>query len=145
MRAILQCVVFTTFAVAMLSAAPRREHEFVIIVHPSNKTSSIKRKTAGGMFLKKIVTWETGVRVAPVDLPATSALRDRFSRDVHGKPTSAIRSYWQQQVFSGRGTPPAELANDGEVLAWVRRHDGAIAYVDKDTKLDGVKAVAVID
>jgi ABC-type phosphate transport system substrate-binding protein len=145
MRAILQCVIFISFAGAMLSAAPRREREFVLIVHPSNKTSAIKRKTAGGMFLKKIVTWESGVRVAPVDLPATSGLRDRFSRTVHGKPTAAIRSYWQQQVFSGRGTPPAELANDGEVLAWVRRHEGAIGYVDKETKLDGVEAVAVVD
>jgi hypothetical protein len=42
---------------------------------------------------------------------------------------SAVESYWQQAIFSGRSVPPLEKASDAEVLAFVRANPGAVGYV----------------
>lgn len=50
--------------------------------------------------------------------------------------TSAQRAaFLQQQIFSGRATPPAELASDAEVIAFVARTPGAIGYVSAGATL----------
>jgi hypothetical protein len=54
-----------------------------------------------------------------------------------------VRRYWAQRVFSGRGVPPPELANDSEVVKFVAAHSGAIGYVAADAALAGVKVVEV--
>ena len=62
------------------------------------------------------------------------------------KSVSAVKSYWQQQIFSGRGVPPTERSTDSEVLAYVRSNPNAIGYVSSAAALGGsVKVVTVRD
>jgi hypothetical protein len=71
-------------------------------------------------------------------------VRDAFSRDVHGKPTSAVEAYWQQQVFSGRDVPPPEKG-EGAALDFVRSNSNGIAYVSPGAGTEGVKLIDVTD
>jgi ABC-type phosphate transport system substrate-binding protein len=130
---------------ALVAARPARAAEpaFKVVVHPSNAASSLTRQQASDFFLKKVTKWSDGTVVAPVDLPAASAVREAFSKAVHGRPASAIASYWQQQFFSGRETPPAEKANDAAVLAFVKENANAIGYVSGEAAVSGVKVIAV--
>jgi hypothetical protein len=64
---------------------------------------------------------------------------------VHGKSVTAIKTYWQQQVFSGRDVPPVERPGDAEVVAYVRENVNAIGYVSAGAPLArGVKAVTIV-
>ena len=90
--------------------------------------------------------WINGTTAMPVDQAASSDIREAFSLEVHGRDVGAIKSYWQRQIFSGRGVPPPELASDREVLDFVRANQGAVGYVSTSAKTgDGVKVLAVTD
>ncbi len=135
-------------AVAWLSAGQRdaAAADFKVVVNASNPTASLSAAQLDRLFLKKDTRWESGGAVEPVDQSAKSPVRVAFSSQIHRKDVGAIKSYWQQQVFSGRGTPPPEMSSDAEVLAFVRSHTGAIGYVSSAAALgDGVKALKLAD
>ena len=116
---------------------------YKVIVHNSVPVSSLSRKAASDLFLKKTTKWENGTPVMPVDQVDTSSAREGFSKAVHGKPAAAVKSYWNQQIFSGRDVPPVEKKSDAEVLAFVRSTAGAIGYVSEAAPVDGVRVVTV--
>ena len=119
---------------------------FKVVVNAQNPQSSMSRSSLSDIFLKKATRWPSGVAVAPVDQSATSGLRAAFSTRVHGKSLDAIQNYWQQQIFSGRDTPPHVKASDAETMAFVRASPGAIGYVTEAAPLvDGVKILKITD
>ncbi len=116
---------------------------YVVIVHPKNPARTVDRKFLADAFLKKTTRWEHGGAVVPVDLGARSATRSRFSEGVLNRTVAAVRSYWQQMIFSGRGIPPPEMASDGDVVVRVLADPGAVGYVSAAADLRGAKVVAV--
>ncbi len=117
--------------------------EFRIIVHSQNPVSSLSNRFVADSFLKKVSDWNDGERLQPVDQAARSETRRVFSLVVLGRSVAAVRTYWQQRVFSGRGVPPPELNGDADVVRYVSSHRGAIGYVSGAAKLDGVKAITI--
>jgi hypothetical protein len=55
----------------------------------------------------------------------------------------AVRTYWNQLIFSGRELPPAERRGDAAVVAFVRDTPGGVGYVSTGAEVAGVKVVAV--
>jgi ABC-type phosphate transport system substrate-binding protein len=130
-----------------LIAGAAAAQEYEVIAHPSVPIASVSAKDLSPLFLKKVTTydkWGNGQKAVPFDLASSSQTREAFSKAVHGKPVAAIKSFWQQQIFSGRGAPPAELASDADMMAAVARTPGAIGYVKAGATLaGGVKQVRV--
>lgn len=112
-----------------------------VIVHPDNPTTALSAKDVSSYLLKRKSRWEHGVTVNPIDLGPDSEVRKAFSKDVHGRSVSSIKSYWQRQIFSGREVPPPEVTSDAEVIAHVKSNPGAIGYVSASARLDGVKVL----
>jgi ABC-type phosphate transport system substrate-binding protein len=154
------CVVFgIALAIAVFSAlapnvevaaaqttngATTRRSAFIVIVNEQNTAPAVSRVVVSRFFLKKVARWDNGSTVLPVDLPATSPTRDAFSREVLSKSVSAIKAYWQQQIFSGRDVPPPEKRDDASVLEFVQSNATAIAYVSAGTALPrGVRELTV--
>jgi ABC-type phosphate transport system substrate-binding protein len=118
---------------------------YVVVVNPANHVSAIPRHVVSAMFMKRVPAWENGTPLVPVDHAGTSRLREVFCTAVHHKSLSAVRSYWQQQIFSGRDVPPLEKATDAEVIAFVKSNPGAISYVAAATPLEGLKTIKVTE
>ncbi len=119
---------------------------YKVVVNGSNPVASVPKRVLSAMFLRKVAEWSNGVKVAPVDQKEGSPVRAAFSEDVHGKSVSAIKSYWGQMIFSGRGVPPPEKGAEAEVLAFVRANPGAVAYVSAaDGALEGVKVLRIAE
>lgn len=116
---------------------------FRVIVNEINPVSSLTTKAASALFLKKISKWENGTAVMPVDASPNSAIRETFSKIIHGKGTSAIRSFWQQAAFSGTSSAPPEKATDAEIVDFVKKNPGAIGYVSSTSSITGVKVVNI--
>ena len=117
---------------------------YLVIVHPSNKTTKLEKKTIADTFLKKRTRWsDAGKTILPVDQTKKSAIRKRFSEEVLGRNLSAVRTYWNQLVFSGRGVPPPEVDSDDDVVAYVLKHPGAIGYVAATANVKDARVVQI--
>ena len=117
---------------------------FKVVVNEANPAETISKQQLEDLFMKKTATWSDGRRALPVDQAASSSTRHGFSKVIFGRDVNAIKSYWQRQIFSGRGVPPPEKASDDEVLAFVRANPGAIGYVSSNTDVgSGVKVVEI--
>jgi ABC-type phosphate transport system substrate-binding protein len=117
---------------------------YKVIVNPSNPVSSMTRENLSRIFLKKTTRFPDGRGASPVDLPVNSSTRENFSKDVHGKPSSAVDAYWQQLIFSGRDIPPAQKSESG-ALDFVRSNENGIGYVSAGADTAGVKTISVTD
>lgn len=130
---------------AALVAAPTQAapSAYRVIVNQATAVTALDRKFLTDIFLKKTTRWPTGELIRPVDLGPDSAVRRRFTEDVMNRSVAAVKSYWQQLVFSGRGVPPPELDSDDAIVGYVLRNRGAIGYVSGTANLRGAKVVQV--
>jgi ABC-type phosphate transport system substrate-binding protein len=132
-----------TAAALLCAAGTAAAADYKVVVNEANGVSSISRGDLAKIFLKKSGKWSDGSKADPVDLVADSPARASFSEDVLGKSVSAIKSYWQRLVFSGRGVPPAEKPSDAEVVAYVKKTPGAVGYVSAGADVAGVKVLDI--
>jgi ABC-type phosphate transport system substrate-binding protein len=119
------------------SPAAARAQGYVVIVNAAGP-AALAKDDVSKAFLKK------GGALVAVDQSKSAKVRDAFSKDVLGRPASAIATHWQQQIFAGKDVPPPEKGSDADVLAFVKGNPKAIGYVSAGTELGtGVKAVAL--
>jgi ABC-type phosphate transport system substrate-binding protein len=116
---------------------------FRIIVNETNPITSVDRKTLADVFLKKVTRWAGGEVIRPVDLRPESAARAAFTEEILRRTVVAVKSYWQQLVFSGRDVPPPEVDSDEQVIRFVLHSPGAVGYVSGDAHLEHVKPISV--
>ena len=144
---IVKTTIFAIIAVVGSSTpAAAADEGFQVVVNVANSTTSISPKNLSDCFMKEAntYTWISGQYVVPVDQPATSETRQKFSKAIHGRDASAVKNFWQRQIFSGRAVPPAEKGSDAEVLEFVRTNPGAVGYVSAEANVgDGVKVLEI--
>jgi ABC-type phosphate transport system substrate-binding protein len=130
-------------AICLLSALGVSMHaqDFQLVVHPDNPTESVSSKDLSAWFLLQVTTWPSGDKVAPVDQSDEAVITAAFCEKVHGKSLSAIKSFWQKKIFSGKGVPPKKVASDEEVINFVKANPGAIGYVSTSANSAGVKVI----
>lgn len=123
---------------ALLLPATRASAQAYVVVANAAGPAAMSRDDLARVFLKK------NTKLVAVDLEKDSRVRSAFSKTVLGRPLAAVLSYWQQQIFSGQDSPPAEKSSDADVLAFVRNNPRAIGYVSASTDLGaGLHAVTV--
>ena len=143
MRKLKQSVLVLLVVLAAAALLGAGDGSYQVIVNPSNPVDSLSARYVKDLFLGRVKSWDHGGKVAPVDLGAESGARQAFSKSVLGKSMNAVRSYWQQRIFSGRGVPPPELGSEREVVSFVRRTPGAIGYVSSSASVGGVKTIEI--
>jgi len=126
-----------------LAGPSRAATSYRVIVNAANSSAAIDRKLLADLFLKKATRWPSGEAARPVDLGPDSSVRRRFSEEVLSRSVGAVKSYWQQLIFSGRAIPPPELDSDEEVVRYVAKYPGAVGYVSGGSELSGVRTVIV--
>jgi ABC-type phosphate transport system substrate-binding protein len=133
-------------ALVLSAPASGQTSEFVVVVNEANPTTELPREELARIFLKRQVRWSHGTPVTAMDQPEGADVRKAFSVAVHDRSATAIRAFWQQQIFSGRDIPPVEKPGDADVMRAVADNVGAIGYVLSGTRLaPGIRAVTVID
>ena len=132
-------VIIAIFSASILNA----QDNVKIIVNPANTISSITVSELSNIFLKKVSKFDNGDKAVPVDQVADSPVRVSFSDQYLGKSVSAVKNYWNQQLFSGAGVPPEEKQNDAAVINFVKANAGAIGYVSSGASITEVKVLNV--
>jgi len=132
-----------SLAALLLPMAAAAADAFKVVANPDVPVTALSKVELERIFLKKQIEWPNGLSAVPVDQSSISLVRTAFSQTVHNKKMSAITSYWQKQIFSGRGVPPPVRGSDEEVLDFVQSTPGAIGYVAADAVTAGVKTIEV--
>jgi ABC-type phosphate transport system substrate-binding protein len=130
-------------AVAQQAGAPPPLPPYRVIVNPRNPVVTVERSFLKDAFLKTNRRWPDGKTIYPADLNPRSDVRSKFSKEMIGRSSSAVRAYWQQRIFSGRDIPPPEFDSDEKVIAYVLKYEGAVGYVSGAAPLGGSKALRV--
>lgn len=142
---------FVTLVLALIALVPTvwaKEQTppppaYRVIVNPKNPAASVGQAFLHDAFLKKRARWPNDVVIHPADMKPSSPTRATFSQEVLGRPVAAVRTYWQQRIFSGRDVPPPELDSDEKVVAHVLKYEGAVGYVSGTANVSGAKPVAL--
>lgn len=116
---------------------------FRVVTNRENAAGSVDREFLADAFLKKTTRWPDGAVIDAVDHRFGAPVRARFSEQVLRRSVAAIRNYWQQRIFTGRGVPPPELDSDEAVLRFVGSRRGAVGYVSEAADVSAVKVLAL--
>lgn len=117
------------------------EQAFVLIVNPKNGIDAVDRELVRDAYLKKRNEWGDGSVVLPISLDPKLGVSHEFVREVLHKTPSQLRSYWSQQIFSGKGTPPPQASSAEAAIEYVLAHPGAIGYIPADVSPGGARVV----
>jgi ABC-type phosphate transport system substrate-binding protein len=119
--------------------------QVAVIVNPKNPAASMTAEQVSNIFLGKSNTLPSGGTAAAVDQVESAAVRELFYTKVTGKQSAQVKAAWSRLVFSGKATPPKELASSAEVKKFVAANPDAIGYVEKSAVDGSVKAVLTVD
>ncbi|SPE32993.1 conserved exported hypothetical protein [Candidatus Sulfopaludibacter sp. SbA3] len=131
-----QISVLCLFAVSAWAA------DLKVIANPSVGASAVSVDDLKGVFLATKSSLSDGSHVEPV-LEKGGATHEAFLKEYIGKTDTALQTYYRSLVFTGKASMPKQLASDAEVVAYVAKTKGAIAYVSAGASTDGVKTLDV--
>jgi ABC-type phosphate transport system substrate-binding protein len=114
-----------------------------VIINPHNGAGAVERKFLTDVFLKKITRWGNMETIRPVDQRGDAPVRASFTVAIMRRSVEAVKTYWQQAVFSGRDIPPPELDSDDDVVRYVLRNPGGVGYVTGNVDLHGARVLVV--
>lgn len=119
--------------------------QVAVIVNPKSPTASMTADQVSAIFLGKSNTLPSGTAAMATDLPEAAAAREQFYSKVTGKQAAQVKAAWSRLVFSGKATPPKELATAADVKKFVAANPDAIGYIEKSAVDGTVKVVLSVD
>jgi hypothetical protein len=132
-------------ALALLGSATAAAEEprVAMIVHPARRGEVAVDRVAQ-IYLRRSRFWDDGSTIVPLNLPAGTALRERFSRRVLRQSEPRLADYWNRQYFYGV-LPPVTLSSTEAVRRYVASDPNAIGYIPA-AEVDGsVRVVLEIE
>ncbi|MBY0419788.1 MAG: phosphate ABC transporter substrate-binding protein [Pararheinheimera sp.] len=115
-----------------------------VIVHPSN-AAALTQDDINKIFTGRAKSFTDGKAAEPVNLAEAVAVRADFDQKVLGRSSSQMKAYWSKLVFTGKGTPPKELASEQEVIDAVAKNPAAIGYVSSGAANGSVKVALTLN
>lgn len=119
--------------------------QVAVVVGAKSATAAMTAEQVAGIFLGKSNQLPSGAAAAAADLPESAAVREQFYSKVTGKSAAQVKAGWSRLVFSGKATPPKELASAAEVKSFVAANPDAIGYIEKAAVDGSVKVVLNVD
>jgi ABC-type phosphate transport system substrate-binding protein len=115
----------------------------VVIVHPERR-DALTVDDLARVYLARMRFWRDGTPIVPLNLPAGTALRERFSRQVLHEDSAHLAAYWNERFFHGV-FPPAVLSSTDAVKRYVASDRRAIGYIEAAQVDDTVRVVLRLD
>jgi len=119
--------------------------QVAVVVNPKSPLASLTADQVSSIFLGKSNTFPSGGTAVPTDLPDSVPTHELFYGKVTGKNSAQVKAAWSRLVFSGKATPPKELASSAEVKKFVGSNPDAIGYIEKSAIDPSVKVVFSAD
>lgn len=119
---------------AALAAAPAQAEVAIIVSAHSSQAPQVAQVCQA--FLGKIKS------PTPINLNEKNPLRDEFFAKACKKDPVQVQAMWGKLIFTGTGTPPAEVDSAAAMKKAVAADPNAVGYIDKKDADATVKVVA---
>jgi len=119
--------------------------QVAVVVGAKSDIGTLTADQISGIFLGKTDKFPNGTTALPLDQNSGIPVRATFYDKVAGKSEAQVKSAWSRLVFSGKGTPPKEVANSAEVKKLVASNPNTIGYIEKSAVDSTVKVVLSSD
>jgi hypothetical protein len=129
-------------AAILLATLTAEAADIKVIANSSVAVSEISSDELKRIFLATKTSFSDGSRAEPV-MAKGGAVHETFVREYLGKTDSALQTYYRSLVFTGKGSMPKTFASDADIIVYVARTAGAIAYVSASAAAGGVKTIDV--
>lgn len=81
----------------------------------------------------------------PLDLSEGSPVRDQFYKKLTNRDQAQVKAVWSRIVFTGKGQPPAQMADAAAVKKAVAANPKAVGYLEPSAVDASVKVVLTLD
>ncbi len=119
--------------------------QVAVVVGAKSPAAALSAEQAAGLFLGKSDQLPGVGTALLLDQGESSAVREQFYTKVTGKSASQVKAAWSRLVFSGKATPPKEIASSAEVKQLVAANPNAVGYIDKSAVDATVKVLLSVD
>lgn len=127
-------VLLATIACTSLAYA-----DVVVVVSSKSSVAALSKEQVADLYLGKSQELGGG-SAALFDLPDGS-VKDAFYDKATGRSLSQIKATWSKLLFNGKGLPPKEAANPGELKKAIAANPNAVGYLDSGAVDASVKVV----
>jgi hypothetical protein len=143
--AVFVAIVFASIVLCGVALRPSdaESPDFKIIVHPENPVASVSVGLLRAVYLKHDGSWPDDSAIHPIDLSNRFPVRAVFCERVLGKSVENLRRYWNQRIFSGKGTPPPQMDSAEEAIRKVLADRAAVAYLPSTADPGDAKVIVV--
>ena len=132
-------------AIALCACSFDALAQVAVVVNPKSPLTTMTAEQVSSIFLGKSNTLPSGASALPADLPDSVPAHELFYSKVTGKSSAQVKAAWSRLVFSGKATPPKELASSADVKKFVASNPDAIGYIEKSAVDPSVKVVFSAD
>ena len=115
--------------------------EVSVIVNTAN-TDTFDEKTIKHIYLGKIKALANGEKVSVLTLADDAPETEQFRESALNKSNSQFKSYWSKIAFTGKGTPPTEVASNAEMINAIKSDPSSIGFINSNAVTGDVKVVA---
>lgn len=106
-----------------------------VVVHPS-VADEIDTKMIVRIYQGKVKSLPSGGEIMPLNQPSESSAASSFYDKVLNKSASQMKAYWSKMLFTGKGQPPTEVADDKAVIERVANDPKFIGYIEGEPGSD---------
>lgn len=114
--------------------------EVSIIVNKAN-SDPFDAKLIQRIYLGKVNALANGKKIKVFTLKDSAAETEIFRKSALNKSNSQFKAYWSKLAFTGKGTPPIDVANSSVMINAVKTNTTAIGFVNSDDLTTDVRVV----
>lgn len=118
--------------------------DIAVIVHPSNG-SLLSKDEVKKIFSGRLKRFADGKMARPYNLVEDVSIRSDFDQKGLDRSSIQMKAYWSKLVFTGKGTPPKEMASEKDIIDAVANDPAAIGYVGSDAVNEHVKVALTLN
>ena len=118
--------------------------DLVVIVSAKSPVTALRPDQVAAIFLGQSARFPDGSEAVPLDQRLGAPLRDVFYQRVASKTPPLLKAWWSKMVFTGRGQPPAEVADSAAVRRRVAENPDLVGYIDRSALDVSVRAVLTV-
>jgi len=122
-------------------AAAAVQADVVAVVSAKSSVIALSKSQIADIFLGKSGRYPNGTQAVPIDQEEGSQARTEFYTNYASKSPAQLKAHWSKIIFTGRGKPPAAVANSIEARKLIAADSRAIAYIDRSAVDSSVRVL----
>ena len=115
--------------------------EFKIVCNEKFPLKVLTKKQLKNIYLKKI-TYIDGIKVFAINIAFNKSPRKSFEKQILSMSSKSLHEYWRKAHYQGI-QPPKVLKSNENIISYVHKIEGAIAYVPQEYQVANIKIIKV--